>query len=387
MESPIKQPISLIIREQTIRSAENLLEFIETDQADPAGRWRFRLDGDKVYFERATAANWASDEDWAVFDKANERVDFGKTARLTSPTIQGAVSAGTGLTLPDFNMNYAGRALKVLRYTFGADGEDLILESQEVTRPATYLQLFPLNTSVGADRSEITIHALTRANAIAGNVERLYLEALSDRMVIVTEAKGTGTLRPLVFGYAPLGVGVESARMNIDGTWTWSKSVTLPLPTITGGMIIQGGTQVYSDANNAINYFRGGLLAAGGGSWIALHGVGHASPGLFSLSTPDAAGTGDIQRLSISGKSTTAIATWTSVTHTGIKLSGALDANLQAINSALIADGVTADPTADATQLGRIIRSRSGAGVATAIKMCCLNSANGYEWVQIGLSS
>jgi parallel beta-helix repeat protein len=60
MESPIKQPVSLIVREQKIRSAENILEFIETDQIDPAGRSRIRANNNTVYFEKATAANWGS---------------------------------------------------------------------------------------------------------------------------------------------------------------------------------------------------------------------------------------------------------------------------------------------------------------------------------------
>ena len=48
---------------------------------------------------------------------------------------------------------------------------------------------------------------------------------------------------------------------------------------------------------------------------------------------------------------------------------------------------VTSAPNADATQVGRIIRVRSGAGVATSVKMCCLNSANAYEWVVLGTAS
>jgi hypothetical protein len=70
--------IPSIVRTIEVRSAENLLNLTETDQTDPAGRWRLRVDGDKVYLERATAANWASDEDWAVFDKANEKLTYPK---------------------------------------------------------------------------------------------------------------------------------------------------------------------------------------------------------------------------------------------------------------------------------------------------------------------
>jgi len=60
MRGATKEPVSLITRRQIIRSAENILDLIETDQTDPAGRWRFRADGNKVYFEKSTAADWAS---------------------------------------------------------------------------------------------------------------------------------------------------------------------------------------------------------------------------------------------------------------------------------------------------------------------------------------
>ena len=69
------------------------------------------------------------------------------------------------------------------------------------------------------------------------------------------------------------------------------------------------------------------------------------------------------------------------------KLTGELKGNGQVISNALIADELTSAPAADATQVGRIIRVRSGAGVATSVKMCCLNSANAYEWVVLGTAS
>ena len=69
------------------------------------------------------------------------------------------------------------------------------------------------------------------------------------------------------------------------------------------------------------------------------------------------------------------------------KLTGELKGNGKAISNALIADEVTSAPTADATQAGRIIRVRSGAGVAMSVQMCCLNSANAYEWVTLGTAT
>jgi len=72
-----------IVRTIQIRSAENILDLVETDQTDPAGRWRWFLNGDKVYLRRATTANWGSYEDWLVYDKANEKFTFGKLLEST----------------------------------------------------------------------------------------------------------------------------------------------------------------------------------------------------------------------------------------------------------------------------------------------------------------
>ena len=69
------------------------------------------------------------------------------------------------------------------------------------------------------------------------------------------------------------------------------------------------------------------------------------------------------------------------------KLTGELKGNGKVISNALIADEVTSAPAAGATQAGRVIRVRSGAGVATSVQMCCLNSANAYEWVTLGTAS
>jgi len=72
----------VVVREAEISAAENFLFLTETDQIDPAGRWRWRLDGDKLYLERSTSAGWATDEDWITYDKANERVIWGKDIEI-----------------------------------------------------------------------------------------------------------------------------------------------------------------------------------------------------------------------------------------------------------------------------------------------------------------
>lgn len=48
---------------------------------------------------------------------------------------------------------------------------------------------------------------------------------------------------------------------------------------------------------------------------------------------------------------------------------------------------VTSDPAADAAHLGQIIRVRAAAGNKTYVKMCVQNDADGYEWVQLSVST
>ena len=61
-----------------LRTAENLLYITETDQADPAGQWRFRAQGDVLYLEGAATASWATDVDIMTFTRAGAIV-FGGT--------------------------------------------------------------------------------------------------------------------------------------------------------------------------------------------------------------------------------------------------------------------------------------------------------------------
>ncbi|KKL79120.1 hypothetical protein LCGC14_2018030, partial [marine sediment metagenome] len=77
---------------------------------------------------------------------------------------------------------------------------------------------------------------------------------------------------------------------------------------------------------------RGSLNALGSGGVFQIFGHSHATaPGAIRLFTSDAAGTADTQRVNISGAAATAVASWINVTHTGMVLSGTLDANGQAL--------------------------------------------------------
>jgi len=52
-----------------------------------------------------------------------------------------------------------------------------------------------------------------------------------------------------------------------------------------------------------------------------------------------------------------------------------------------LTEEVTGLPAAAAGNLGRFMRERAGAGQVTKIYTCMQNSADGYEWVQLGIST
>jgi len=120
----------------------------------------------------------------------------------------------------------------------------------------------------------------------------------------------------------------------VGGTWTASGTWTLPAVTL-GGAITGGGQSInniisystgaggrfVSTADNTYFTIRGGTNAAGAGSVITYVGVDNADTGLLDISTPDAAGTADSRRLRISGKTATAIAAWSAITHANLNLS------------------------------------------------------------------
>lgn len=77
----------------TLSSANPRLRFAETDQTDPAGRFQLAVTLDQMVISRATAANFATLFDWVVFNNA------GSTATgAQSITVSGALIAGNGET-------------------------------------------------------------------------------------------------------------------------------------------------------------------------------------------------------------------------------------------------------------------------------------------------
>jgi hypothetical protein len=111
------------------------------------------------------------------------------------------------------------------------------------------------------------------------------------------------------------------------------------------GMSMKGAPQDYCVFNAVDTLYvgmRGGTNAVGSGAFIRMHGKSHATVGRFSLSTPNATGDADVERLRISGVLATAVATWSTITHTGLVLSGGLNCNTQGLSGVTEISGIAA---------------------------------------------
>lgn len=101
-----------------IRTAEDFLYMEETDQVDPAGRWRFRLDGDILYLEHALTAAWATDEDWVTYDYPNALISILKNTAFDR-TIPATESHATGITSVSDVINDLGTLVTGQTYRAG----------------------------------------------------------------------------------------------------------------------------------------------------------------------------------------------------------------------------------------------------------------------------
>lgn len=108
------------------------------------------------------------------------------------------------------------------------------------------------------------------------------------------------------------------------------------------GYLIQGatgnGAGLWIEARAADNAgyleFHGGLGATGAGAVFSMRGhAAGVTAGGIDLYTTNAAGDAIVSRLSISGATATAIATWANVEHAGLKLNNALTLNGQAFDA------------------------------------------------------
>lgn len=162
----------------------------------------------------------------------------------------------------------------------------------------------------------------------------------------VDNGDGTYSVAVSIPGMPPL-TGLTAGELLVALTATtagWQNSgVTLTSPTINGTIATTGltlpavtlGGTLNANANGITNlaYARGSdsdTLFLGHhpstGPYLYFAGKDHAGNGEVYLATPNAAENAPVNRLHITGALATAVATWASITHTGLVLSGALDA-------------------------------------------------------------
>lgn len=95
-----------------------------------------------------------------------------------------------------------------------------------------------------------------------------------------------------------------------------------------GGILADtgGGYLAFQAVTNSFLDFYGGTLVAGEGARVQLFGFDHAThPGSFRITTPNSAGTVDVERLKIYGNMNTSVADWSGIYHQGIAMSSYLD--------------------------------------------------------------
>ncbi len=127
----------------------------------------------------------------------------------------------------------------------------------------------------------------------------------------------------------------EGADATLVRPSNWNADHTLASGTILsalGGITLNYGASIaFATATNGFMDLYGGTTDAGKGARIlafgATYSVTPSLAGAFIVKTPDLTTTADVTRLTITGNLATAVATWSDVTHTGIKLSGGIDVN------------------------------------------------------------
>jgi len=140
---------------------------------------------------------------------------------------------------------------------------------------------------------------------------------------------GAGTIVGTTLAQTLTGKTLTSPTVN--GTIA-TTGLTMPAFTLGGnitgnGKVLTGlagatfttGSVLGSTVDNGLLYFKGATSDAKAAT-LRLSGADHASTGRLDIITPNAAADAGVTRLLISGKVAVAIATWSSVTHTGFDI-------------------------------------------------------------------
>ncbi len=105
---------------------------------------------------------------------------------------------------------------------------------------------------------------------------------------------------------------------------TSTGALTINAFTLAGEMTMNSSDYLVRDVDDSHTNIWGGTSQGGGN--VQMRGEDNSSdPSSIAFFTRNAAKSSNIQRLRVGGAADTVLATWGSVTHTGIVLSGALD--------------------------------------------------------------
>ena len=264
------------------------------------------------------------------------------------------------------------------------------------TNTTTELVILYLTPSAGTARVFAYVNLPAKAQLYTDGQKIVVMDAsgniqTSNASMLDNTAGGTDaevTKAPtsnVMYDHAVLATGVHGVTGTVVGTTDAQTltSKTLTSPTINGTVattgltmpaFISGAITLDSTLLGILRTVDNDLLRLYGGTdvnsaTIYLWGKTSGSPGNLTVYTPNVA-LAATERFRITGGVDTAVATWSNITHTGIVLSGALNANNQEINNTLAVTG-------HSTSGNLVLSATSIAGYTGGIYLRVYNNVGG----------
>ncbi len=144
------------------------LRFTESDQADPAGRYRLRLNAGVLVLEHATGGSWASDVDIITINPGNDRIDLAaREANDWDVFLAGTLADGAHLYLYGHTSTPAGALLLL---TTNADGSSNLTRLTVSGATATALATWNAIQHTGVVLRDLVLQPGASALTISGGV-------------------------------------------------------------------------------------------------------------------------------------------------------------------------------------------------------------------------